>query len=51
MQRCSEKFPENYWKRLRRSLFKKTAEPQQVLTGDCFSNLLQLLMVFGLAKI
>ena len=32
------------------SLFNKAAGPQQILTGECFSNLLELSMVFGPAK-
>ena len=51
VQGCSEKFPKNYWKQLSRSLFLlKAADPQQVFTGDCFSNLLERSMVFGPVK-
>ena len=32
------------------SLFNKAAGPQQIFTGDCFSNLLKLSMVFGSVK-
>ena len=32
------------------SLFNKAAGPQQILTGECSSNLLELSMVFGPAK-
>ena len=32
------------------SLFNKGADPQQIFTGDCFSNLLELSMVFGPVK-
>ena len=32
------------------SLFNKAAGPQQIFTGDCFSNLLELSMVFGPVK-
>ena len=32
------------------SLFNKAAGPQQIFTGDCFSNLLKLSMVFGPVK-
>ena len=32
------------------SLFNKAASPQQSFTGDCFSNLLELSMVFGPVK-
>ena len=30
--------------------FNKGAGPQQIFTGDCFSNLLELSMVFGPVK-
>ena len=30
--------------------FNKAAGPQQIFTGDCFSNLLKLSMVFGPVK-
>ena len=32
------------------SLFNKAAGPQQIFTGDCFSDFLELSMVFGLVK-
>ena len=32
------------------SLFNNAAGPQQIFTGDCFSNLLELSMVFGPVK-
>ena len=32
------------------SLFNKAAGPQQIFTGDCFSNFLELSMVYGLVK-
>ena len=32
------------------SLFNNAAGPQQIFTGDCFSNLLKLSMVFGPVK-
>ena len=32
------------------SPFKNAAGPQQIFTGDCFSNLLELSMVFGAVK-
>ena len=32
------------------SLFSNAAGPQQIFTGDCFSNLLELSMVFGPVK-
>ena len=32
------------------SLFNNAAGPQQIFTGDCFSNLLELSMVFGTVK-
>ena len=32
------------------SLFNKVAGPQQIFKGDCFSNLLELSMVFGPVK-
>ena len=32
------------------SLFNNAAGPQQIFTGDCFSNLLELSVVFGQVK-
>ena len=56
MQECSLK--QVFWKISQKlqettspeSLFNKTAVPQQIFTGDCFSNLLELSMVFGTVK-
>ena len=56
MQGCSLK--EVPWKISRKlqettapeSLFNKVAGPQQIFTGDCFSNLLELSMVFDPVK-
>ena len=56
VQGCSLK--QVFWKISRKlqetsapeSLFNKAAGPQQIFTGDCFSNLLELSMVFGPVK-
>ena len=32
------------------SLFNKAAGPQQIFTGNCFSNFLKVSVVFGLVK-
>ena len=56
VQGCSLK--QVFWKISRKlqetsapeSLFNKAAGPQQIFTGDCFSNLLELSMVFGQVK-
>ena len=56
MQECSLK--QVFWKISQKlqettspeSLFNKTAVPQQIFTGDCFSNLLELSVVFGTVK-
>ena len=56
LQGCSLK--QVFWKISRKlqetsapeSLFNKAAGPKQILTGDCFSNFLELSMVFGLVK-
>ena len=56
VQGCSLK--QVFWKISRKlqqttapeSFFNKAAGPQQIFTGDCFSNLLELSMVFGPVK-
>ena len=56
VQGCSLK--QVFWKISRKlqetsapeSLFNKAAGPQQIFTGGCFSNLLELSMVFGPVK-
>ena len=56
VQGCSLK--QVFWKFFRKlqettapeSLFNNGAAPQQIFTGDCFSNLLELLMVLGPVK-
>ena len=56
VQGCSLK--QVFWKFFRKlqettapeSLFNNAAGPQQIFTGDCFSNLLELSMVFGQVK-
>ena len=57
MQGCSLK--QVFWKFFRKlqeatapeSPFNNAADPQQIFTGDCFSNLLELSVVFGPVKI
>ena len=57
MQGCSLK--QAFWKFFRKLqettapefLFNNAASPQQIFTGDCFSNLLELSVVFGPVKI
>ena len=56
VQGCSLK--QVFWKFSRKlsettapeSLFNNAAGPQQIFTGDCFSKLLELSMVFGPVK-
>ena len=46
--RYSEKFHKNYTKTTApKSLFDKAAGLYQIFVGDCFSNLIELSMVFG----
>ena len=51
LSRCSEKNWKNYRKTTApKYLFNRAAGPQIFFTGDCFSNFLKRLMIFGPVK-